>query len=95
METMFGMSLLKGLLIIWAVETSVVVLLLIYRSTLGAHEDDQLYLSRGEDMLQRQQQETISKERKLAPFLYVLGAASGLLLLSIAAVWIWQGLLMT
>ena len=37
---------LMTLFIIWAVITAVLVILLIYRSTLSMHEDDQLFLMR-------------------------------------------------
>jgi uncharacterized membrane protein len=38
------MSTLQMLLIVWGVLTVVLILLLIYRSTLTMHEDDQLFL---------------------------------------------------
>jgi hypothetical protein len=44
MATIFGAGLLKGLLIIWAAVTGVTVVLLIYRSILGSHEDAQMFL---------------------------------------------------
>ena len=92
---MFDVSLLKGMLIIWAIVTGVMTVLLIYRSTLGAHEQDQLYLTKGEAMIEEEQKNILKKERKLAPFLYVLGTVSVVLLLSIVGVWLYQGLLMT
>lgn len=92
---MFDISLLEGLLIIWAVVTGIVVVLLIYRSTLGSQGEDQLYLSAAEDALESEHQATLKKEKKLAPFLYVLGTISVVLLLSITGIWLWQGLLMT
>ena len=92
---MFDISLLEGLLIIWAVVTGIFVVLLIYRSTVGSQGEDQLYLSEAEDVMEREHQETLKKEKKLAPFLYVLGTVSGALLLSIATIWLWEGLLMT
>jgi len=92
---MFGITLLEELLIIWAVVTGTMVLLMIYRSTLGTQGEDQLYLSEAEDVLEREHQEVLKKEKKLAPFLYVLETVSVILLLSIVSVWLWQGLLMT
>jgi heme/copper-type cytochrome/quinol oxidase subunit 2 len=38
------MSMMMMLLIAWGVLTGMLVLLLIYRSTLTLHEDDQLFL---------------------------------------------------
>ncbi|MFZ0959975.1 MAG: hypothetical protein WAO35_03650 [Terriglobia bacterium] len=92
---MLGFSLLEGLLIVWAVVTGIMVALVIYRSTLGAHEENQLFLSPADNMLEREHQNVVKRERKLAPFLYALGAASGVLLLSIICLWLWQGLLKT
>ncbi len=92
---MLGISLLKGLLIIWGVVTGFMLVLLIYRSTLGAGEETQLYLDQADNILKNEQEEVLKKEKKLAPFLYVLGTASGVLLLSIICVWLWRGLLMT
>jgi len=91
----FGISLLKGLLIVWAVVTSFMMVLLIYRARLGAHEEDQLYLSQADNMLEREQKEVLKKLKKLAPFLYALMTVSVVLLLSIASIWLWRGLLMT
>jgi hypothetical protein len=90
-----GISLLKALLIAWAAVTSIMVVLLIYRSTLGAHEEEQLFLGEKGNLLEREQQEVIKKERRLTPFLYALGTASVVLLLSVVGVWLWRGLLMT
>jgi hypothetical protein len=91
----FDISLLEGLLIIWAVVTGIAMVLVIYRSTLGSQGEDQLYLSEAEVVLEREHQKTLKREKKLAPFLYVLGTLSGVLLLSIVSIWLYQGLLMT
>ena len=92
---MLGVSLLKGLLIVWAAVTGIMVVLMIYRSTLGAHEEDRLFLSHADDIMEREQHDVLRKEKKIAPYLYVFGTASGVLLLSIVALWIYRGLLMT
>ena len=89
---MFGVGLIEGLLIIWAVVTGLWVALLIYRSTLGSHEDNQLNLGQAGNLLEQDQQEVSKKENKLAPYLYVLGTASAALLLSVVGVWLWRGL---
>lgn len=92
---MFGVSLLAGLLIIWAVVTGAVVVLAIYRSTLSSPGEERLFLGGEGDVIEREHQNTLRKEKRLAPFLYVLGTLSVILLLSIAGLWLWQGLLMT
>ena len=86
------MSPLGILLIAWGAITLVLIVLLIYRSTLTMHEDDQLFL---DDSSLHMQEEQIALQRrmgKIQPFVRVLGVASGLLIVVIAGVWIWQGL---
>ena len=86
------MSPLTMLLIAWGAITVVLIILLIYRSTLTMHEDDQLFL---DDSSMHMQEEQLALQRrmgKIQPFLRVLGVASGLLIVVIAGVWIWQGI---
>lgn len=78
------MSPLVGLLIVWGVLTAVLVILLIYRSTLTMREDDQLYLSDSGSSMQKEQTEILTKVNKLTPMVRILGAASGVLILVIA-----------
>ncbi len=86
------MSLLTLLLIVWAVLTTILVLLLIYRSTLTMHEDDQLFLDDAESHMQKEQNELMQRMDKLQLPVRLIGAASGLLILIIAGLWIYQGL---
>ena len=82
---------LRMLLIVWGVLTGVLVLLLIYRSTLSIHEEDQLFLDEAQDHMAREQAEIIRKLDRVTPIAKVLGAASLLLILVIGAMWLWQG----
>lgn len=83
---------LTGLLIAWAALTTVLVLLLIYRSTLTMHEDDQLFLDEAEAHMQREQVENTRRMERLTPFVRVFGAASGLMILGIAIIWVYRGI---
>ena len=86
------MSALIMLLIAWGAITVVLIVLLIYRSTLTMHEDNQLFL---EDSSSHMQEEQLALQRrmgKIQPFVRVLGVASELLIVVIAGVWIWQGI---
>ncbi len=78
------MSPLVGLLIVWGVLTAILIILLIYRSTLTMREDDQLYLSDSGSSMQQGQTEILTKVNKLTPMVRILGAASGVLILVIA-----------
>jgi hypothetical protein len=86
------MSPLFALLVVWGVLTGVLVILLIYRSTLTMQEDDQLFLDESESHMEQEQIELMKKVNKLNPFVKYLGAASGLLILVIAGIAIYQGL---
>jgi hypothetical protein len=86
------MSPLVGLLIVWGVLTAILVVLLIYRSTLTMHEDDQLFLGESESHMEKEQTELMQRVDKLNPFVRWLGATSGVLILVIAGLAIYQGL---
>jgi len=86
------MSTLGWLATVWGVLTGVLVILLIYRSTLTMREDDQLFLDDTKSALEQEQAEIMAKVNKLGPFVKVLGAASGLMFLLLAGMFIYQGL---
>lgn len=85
------MSLLVVLLIVWGLVTAALVLVVIYRSVVSLHEDDQLFLSAGEAQLAKEQQEVVAQLDRSAPYVKYLGAASGVLLAVIIGVWLYQG----
>ena len=86
------MSLIQILLIVWGVLTAILIILLIYRSTLMMREDDQLFIDQSESHMEKEQQELIARLTKLTVPVRVLGAASGLLILVIAGMSIYQAM---
>jgi hypothetical protein len=86
------MGMLMWPLVVWGVVTAVLIILLIYRSTLAMHEDDQLFLNESESQMERDQIEIMHKLNKVTPIVKWLGAASGGLLLIIAGVALYQQL---
>ena len=84
--------MLIWLLVAWGVLTAILIILLIYRSTLTMHEDDQLFLDDSESHMQKEQMELMQKVNKINPLVRWLGAASGLLILVIAGLAIYNGL---
>ena len=86
------MSTMVWLLIVWGVLTAVLIILLIYRSTLTMQEDDQLFLNESESHMEREQVEILAKVNRINPFVKWLGAASGVLILVIAGLAIYSGL---
>jgi hypothetical protein len=86
------MSMLMWPLAVWGVITAILVILLIYRSTLTMQEDDQLFLGESESHMEKEQIEIMAKVNKITPLVKWMGAASGLLLLVIAGLAVYQGL---
>lgn len=86
------MSLITMLLILWGVVTTVLIILLIYRSTLSIHEDNQLFIDQSESHMEKEQTALMARMNKLQWPLRLLGSASGLLILIIAGIWLWKGL---
>jgi hypothetical protein len=88
------MTLMTWLLLAWGLLTAALVVLLIYRSTLTMHEDDQLFLDESEQHMQREQMELMAKLDKINPFVKWLSAASGIGIIALAAVFVYQGLVL-
>jgi hypothetical protein len=86
------MSPMFGLLIVWGILTGVLIVLLIYRSTLTMHEDDSIDLHETESQMHKDHVEVLDKMKKITPIVKVLGALSGAMILVIAGLFIYQGL---
>lgn len=86
------MSLITLLLIVWAALTTILIILVIYRSTLTMREDDQLFLDDSASHMEAEQKQLLAKVHRISPFVNVLGATSGVLILVIAGMWIYRGL---
>jgi hypothetical protein len=83
-------SIITPLLILWAGLTVVLIVLLIYKSTLSMHEDDQLFLDSAEAHMAKEQEELIAKMNKITPWVRICGAGSALLLVVIAGMMMYQ-----
>jgi hypothetical protein len=81
-----------GLLVAWGILTGVLIVLLIYRSTLTMHEDDSIFLNETESQMHKDQVEVLAKMKRLTPIVKILGALSGVMILVIAGLFIYQGL---
>lgn len=79
-------------LIAWGVVTAIFLLLLIWRSVLASHEDDQIFLDAAEEHMAREQRELVAKINKFSRPLMTSGIASGVLLLVLAGLWLYNGL---
>ena len=68
------------------------VVLLIYRSTLTMHEDDQLFLDDANSHMQEEQTELLTKVNRLTLPVRVFSIGSGVFLLAFLAMLIYQKL---
>ena len=76
--------------ILWAGLTIVLIVLLIYRSTLSMHEDDQLFLDSAEAHMAKEQEELIVRMNKIEPWVKICGAGSAVLFILIAGLMLYQ-----
>jgi hypothetical protein len=90
METLQGPILY--LVIVWGAITAVFLALVLWRSLLASHEDDQIFLDAAQEHMAREQRELVAKIMKLSKPIATTGIAAGTLLLVIAGMWLYQGL---
>ncbi len=89
------MDLHNGLVLLavaWGVITAALICLLIYRGTLETHEDDQIFLDAAEDSIAQEQRVLVARIDRLTRPITGLIVVSGVLLVIIAGLWIWEGL---
>ena len=79
------------LLVGWAVVTTVLICMLIYRAMLGAHEEDQIFLDKAGESMAQEQRLIVARIERLGTPIKLLITASIVLLLIIAGVWLWRG----
>jgi predicted RND superfamily exporter protein len=80
------------LLIVLGVVTAVFLALLLWRSILTTHEDDQLCIDAASEHMAQEQRELIAKITRLSKPIATSGIAAGALLLLIVGLWLYQGL---
>ena len=91
MESTFTGPILY-LTVIWGVVTAVFIGLLIWRSLLASHEDDQIFHDAAEAHMAREQQELIARISALSKPITTSGIAAGGLLLVIVGMWLYEWL---
>ena len=85
------MDMLQMLLISWGVVTSLLICMLIYRSMLGNREEDHLVLDAAGDSMARENRAIVSRIEKLHMPIMAMMVLSGVLLLGMAGMWLYQG----
>ena len=80
------------LLVAWGIVTAIFLILLIWRSLLESHEDDQLFIDAAEEHMAKEQRDLVAKINTLSRPIMASGVAAGGLLLVIAGLWLYTGL---
>lgn len=80
------------LLVAWGAVTTVFIGLLIWRSLLTSHEDDQIFLDSASEHMAREQRELVARIGSLSKPLMATGVLAALLLATAAGIWLWEGL---
>jgi hypothetical protein len=87
---MIMMNVLPVLIIVWAVMTGLFLALLAYNGTITRYEENQLFLA-GINGNEKERQTTIVRRvNKTLPFVRVLGVLSGVLTVTIIAIYTWD-----
>jgi hypothetical protein len=72
--------------------TAVFIGLLIWRSLLTSHEDDQIFLDAAQEHMAREQRELVAKIGSLSRPIKTSGIAAGALFLVMVGMWLYEGL---
>jgi hypothetical protein len=78
--------------VIFGVFAIALILLLIYKSTLTMHRDDQLFLDDASSHMHAEQTELLAKVNRLTIPVRVFSIGSGVFLMVLAALWFYQKL---
>ena len=84
------MGTLQMVLLAWGVVTAILVCVWIYRSALENREEDQIFLDAAGDSMAREQRLIVARIEKLSRPIMALMVLSGVLLVTMAGMWIWQ-----
>lgn len=80
------------LAVVWGVVTAIFLVLVAWRSVLSSHEDDQIFIDAAQEHMAREQRELVAKIESLSKPLMASGITSGVLLLLIAGLFVYNGL---
>jgi hypothetical protein len=78
------------ILAVWGVVTAILILLLIYRSMLENREEDQIFLDAAGQSMANEQRAVVARIEALSKPIAALIIVSSVLLVSAAALWLWQ-----
>jgi hypothetical protein len=86
------MASMTVVLVAWGIVSCALVVMLIYRSMLGTHDEEQLFLDPAERVLAKEQEAVVKRIERLGRPIATLFVLSGILIVTAAGFWLWQGL---
>jgi hypothetical protein len=86
------MGTLQMMLVAWGVVTAILVCMWIYRSALENREEDQIFLDAAGDSMAREQRAIVERIEKLSLPINALMVISGVLLVTMAGIWVWKSI---
>ena len=84
------MGMLQMVLLAWGVVTAILVCMWIYRSALENREEDQIFLDAAGDSMAQEQRLIVARIERLSRPIIALMVLSGVLLVTMAGLWIYQ-----
>ena len=85
------MGTIEILLIVWGGVTALLIFTMIYRSALATREEDQIFLDAAGESMAQEQRALVTKIEKLGRPIVALAVLSGVILLAIVGLWLYQG----
>jgi len=79
-------------LIAWGIVTALFLALLLWCNLLESHEDDQLFIDAAEEHMAKEQRALIQRINTLSRPIMMTGILAGVLLLTSAGLWLYEGL---
>ena len=85
-----SLSALEVVAVIWGIVVVLYFVLFLYRSIVGMHEEDTLYLSAGEARLEAQQREVMKQINKLDTYSRKIGLVALAMTVILAGMWVYS-----
>ena len=85
-----SLSPIEIVAVIWGIVVALYSVLFLYRSIVGMHEEDTLYLSAGEARLAQEQREVMKQINKLDAYSRQLGMAALAMTAILAGMWVYS-----
>ena len=84
------MSIIPLMWALWALLTTILLVLLIYRSNLTRYEEDQIFLEESSSNQNREQQELLKKINRITPAVRIVTVCTGVMTAAILGIYVWD-----